>query len=368
MYDLLELAGMLVAVAAAWGATLALAVPRLSPERRRPDDEQRRLVEEESSLRRVATAVAAGPAPNGAFALVCAEAGRLLDADHAAIVRFHDPGRSVVLGRWASGAHERLTPATMRALAREGLLDRLGAAEGHDAAPAHVRIAAPISTGSLPWGALVVAARRPHDFGPRGEQRLQEYADLVSIAMTQADERARLDSQASIDQVTGLPNHRAFRERLGDEVSRARRHRRPLTVAVIDVDGFRELNQQVGVDGADELLSDLGERLSQVLREEDVLARLRGDAYALIFPESDRHQALLVADRARRAVSEAPLRGRLRATVSIGLCDLESASTADELVRRAEAALLCAKEQGRDLCWLYDSTVVDELAPRTSAP
>jgi diguanylate cyclase (GGDEF)-like protein len=300
--------------------------------------------------------------------MVASEAGQLLGANHGAVVRFPESNRSVVVGRWAADHHERLTPDTMRALAREGLLDRLGAAEDHDVAPAHVRLAAPIRVGTAPWGALVVAARRPHDFGPRAEQRLQELADLVSIALTTAAERARADGQASIDQVTGLPNHRAFRERLGDEVSRARRHIRPLTVAVVDVDGFRELNRSVGVEAADDLLSDIGERLSQVLREEDVVARLRGDLFAMIFPESDRHQALLVADRARRAIAEAPLRQRLRATVSIGLCDMDSGSSADELLRRAEAALVCAKEQGRDLCWLYDSTVVGELDSRTSAP
>jgi putative nucleotidyltransferase with HDIG domain len=88
------------------------------------------------------------------------------------------------------------------------------------------------------------------------------------------------------------------------------------------------------------------------------------DEYGVIFVESECHQALLIADRARRAVAEAPLRHRLRATVSIGLCDLEAASSADEALRRADAALFWAKEHGRDLCWLYDPAVVRELDER----
>jgi len=84
----------------------------------------------------------------------------------------------------------------------------------------------------------------------------------------------------------------------------------------------------------------------------------------VIFVESDRHQALLLADRARRAVADAPLLHRLRATLSIGLCDLEAASSDDEVLRRADAALFWAKEHGRDLCWLYDPTVVRELDQR----
>ena len=86
--------------------------------------------------------------------------------------------------------------------------------------------------------------------------------------------------------------------------------------------------------------------------------------YGVIFVESDRHQALMRADRARRAVAEAPMRHRLRATVSIGLCDLEAATSGDEALRRADAALFWAKEHGRDLCWLYDPTVVRELDQR----
>lgn len=340
-------------------------VKGLSRETKALGAEQRRLAEEQSSLRRVATAVAAGSPPAGIFALVSSEAGRLLHADDAAIVRYHDADRILVLGRWTSGAAEPLEPQSGRELARGGLLDRLRDGEpfarsGED----RVRLAAPVHNGTTLWGALVVAARPPHDFGPAAEEQLKEYADLIALAIANAEDRARLDNGAATDLLTGLPNHHAFRERLTEEVARATRHGRPLTVAVIDVDGFRELNDRAGVQTADGLLVEVAERLCDVIREEDVLARVGGDEFAVIFAESDRHQALLIADRARRAVAEAPLHQRLRATISVGLCDLESASSDDELLRRADAALFWAKEHGRDLCWLYDPTVVRELDAR----
>jgi diguanylate cyclase (GGDEF)-like protein/putative nucleotidyltransferase with HDIG domain len=137
-----------------------------------------------------------------------------------------------------------------------------------------------------------------------------------------------------------------------------------LTVALVDVDGFRELNDRAGLDTADEVLVEIGALLRGAVGDEDVLARMGANAYGVIFVESDRHQALLRADRARRAVADAPLRHRLRATVSIGLCDLEAATSGDEALRRADAALFWAKEHGRDLCWLYDPTVVRELDER----
>ena len=330
---------------------------------------QRRMAEEQSSLRRVATAVAAGSPPAGIFALVSLDAGRLLGADCAAIVRFQDAERVTVLGRWTHDEHgPEATDATVEVLpgqpAGPAALRRRHRARRLDGEHHCTRLAAPVRTGAALWGALIVVATDPHVFAPGAEERLQDYADLIATAVANAEDRARLDAEAATDALTGLPNHRAFRERLAEEVARAQRHDRPLTVALIDVDGFRELNDRAGLDAADEVLVEIGGLLRGAMREEDILARMGADEYGVIFVESDRHQALMRADRARRAMAEAPLRHRLRATVSIGLCDLEAASSADEALRRADAALYWAKEHGRDLCWLYDPAVVRELDER----
>ncbi len=330
---------------------------------------QRRMTEEQASLRRVATAVAAGSPPAGVFALVSLDAGRLLGADCAAIVRFQDADRVTVLGRWTHDEHGPADPDATVDVLPGSLLDRLrrGDAIARDRLDGEyhcMRLAAPVQSGTTPWGALIVVATDPHEFAAGAEERLHDYADLIATAVANAEDRARLDAEAATDALTGLPNHRAFRERLTEEVARAQRHDRPLTVALIDVDGFRELNDRAGLDAADEVLVEIGSLLRGAVREEDVLARLGADEYGVIFVESDRHQALMRADRARRAIAEAPLRHRLRATVSIGLCDLEAASSSDEALRRADAALYWAKEHGRDLCWLYDPTVVRELDQR----
>ena len=330
---------------------------------------QRRLTEEQASLRRVATAVAAGSPPAGIFALVSLDAGHLLGADCAAIVRFHDADRVTILGRWTHDEHGPDDPDATVEVAPGSLLDRLRCGEAiardrMDGEHHCERLAAPVRAGVAVWGALVVVATDPHEFAAGAEERLQEYADLIATAVANAEDRARLDREAAVDALTGLPNHRAFRERLAEEVSRAQRHERPLTVALVDVDGFRELGDRAGLEAADAVLVEIGRLLRVALREEDVLARMGGDEFGVIFVESDRHQALLVADRARRAAAEAPLLHRLRATLSIGLCDLEAASSDDEVLRRADAALFWAKEHGHDLCWLYDPAVVRELDQR----
>ena len=333
------------------------------------ESHERRMAEEQASLRRVATAVAAGSPPTGIFALVSSEAGHLLGGDRAAIIRYEEGDRVTVLGRWSHDEAGPVDTATTREIVPGSLLARLRDGEAApravtDGEPRRVRLAAPVHTAAVLWGALIVGAPEASGFAPGAEERLPDYTDLIATAVANAEDRARLDTEAAIDGLTGLPNHRAFRERLTEEVARAQRHDRPLTVALIDVDHFRELNDRAGLDAADQVLAEIGALLRGAMREEDVLARMGANAYGVIFVESDRHQALLRADRARRAVSEAPLRHRLRATVSIGLCDLEAATSGDEALRRADAALFWAKEHGRDLCWLYDPTVVRELDER----
>jgi diguanylate cyclase (GGDEF)-like protein/putative nucleotidyltransferase with HDIG domain len=330
---------------------------------------QRRMTEEQSSLRRVATAVAAGSPPAGIFALVSLDAGHLLGVDCAAIVRFQGADGVIVLGRWTHDEHGAEDPDATIDVRPGSLLARLRsgddiARDRMDGEYHCMRLAAPVRHGAAVWGALVVVASDPHEFAPGAEERLQDYADLIATAVANAENRARLDAEATTDALTGLPNHRAFRERLTEEVARAQRHDRPLTVALIDVDGFRDLNDRAGLDVADEVLVEIGSLLRGAVREEDVLARLGADEYGVIFVESDRHQALMRADRARRVISETAMRHRLRTTVSIGLCDLEAATSADEALRRADSALYWAKQHGRDLCWLYDPTVVRELDQR----
>jgi GAF domain-containing protein len=240
---------------------------------------QRRMTEEQSSLRRVATAVAAGSPPAGIFALVSLDAGHLLGADCAAIVRFQDADRVTILGRWTHDEHGADDPDATVDVRPGSLLDRLRhgeaiAGDRMDGEHNCMRLAAPVRNGAAVWGALVVVANDPHEFASGAEQRLQDYADLIATAVANAENRARLDAEAATDALTGLPNHRAFRERLTEEVARAQRHDRPLTVGLVDVDGFRDLNDRAGLDVADDVLVEIGALLRGALREEDVLARL----------------------------------------------------------------------------------------------
>jgi diguanylate cyclase (GGDEF)-like protein len=268
------------------------------------------------------------------------EAGQIYELEPAdELVRLYATGRPVRMFD-GDGAHESKTRA-------------LGYASF---------VAAPVYEGTSVWGTLGVAAHRANAFPPGAEDRLSAYTEMIATAVRNAEDRSRLDHQAGVDPLTGLPNHRAFHERLAEDVSRARRHERPLTVAVVDVDRFRELTESVGPEPADEALAEIGGLLRSAVRDEDVVARLGADEFGIAFLESDRSTALLAAERARQAVAGTPLRHGVRVTVSVGLCDLDAAPSADELLRRADAALFWSKEHGRDRSWIYDPSLVRDLA------
>jgi diguanylate cyclase (GGDEF)-like protein/putative nucleotidyltransferase with HDIG domain len=387
-----ELVVAVPALAAATAVIVALRglLARRSVEAQELQRAQRALAVDQSSLRRVATAVAAGLPPQAIFALVSAEAGRLLDAEAAGIVRFDGSGaRAVVMGTWAAPGYDLpaavgdvypLSPDDpLLRMRRSG--EALAVRDLAEWDPNDTRrfgwrslVAAPVHTANRLWGAIVLADRAPgafsggaadrlRDFSGGAADRLRDFSDLVATAIANAEDRARLETQAGADALTGLMNHRAFRDRLVQEVARAQRHGRPLSVGVVDVDAFESLSDQLGVDEADTVLAEIAQALREAVRDEDVVARLAGDGFGVIFVESYPHEAYAAADRARALVAGTSFRHRTSATVSVGLCDLDLAASPEDLLRRAGVALARAKGAGGNRCWRYDPAVVG--APRS---
>ncbi len=186
------------------------------------------------------------------------------------------------------------------------------------------------------------------------------------MAVGNAEARAQLADQAATDALTGLANHRVFHERLAEEAARARRYDRPLTLALVDVDHFKPYNDNLGHQAGDRLLQLVAARLRDVVRAEDLLARVGGDEFAVLMPETDQMAAYGVIERARAEVAgiEAPGEG---VTVSAGISDLTEARDGPELYRLADGALYWSKAHGRDVTWIYDPDVVEELSAQERA-
>ena len=154
----------------------------------------------------------------------------------------------------------------------------------------------------------------------------------------------RAIQDSTTDGLTGLRNHREFHEELHRRVELARRHGRSLSLALIDLDGFKAVNDTLGHREGDRVLAKMGLLLSDG-RPEDLPFRTGGDEFAVLLPETDTGGAQIVAERIREQV-EAHIGG---VTTSIGIADFTlHVPDAETLVEAADAALYAAKAQGRN--------------------
>jgi diguanylate cyclase len=174
-------------------------------------------------------------------------------------------------------------------------------------------------------------------------------AALTRLALSFREVRVLSETrrQATTDELTGLANRRYLYERLGVELSSATAHDGVLTLLVADLDGFKELNDTLGHQAGDLLLTQLGPRVLDVLRAGDMLARLGGDEFAVLLPGLDADDALGVVERIHSVIDQPfAIRGlTIHIEASIGIASYPvHASDADELVQRADVAMYQAKQ------------------------
>ena len=324
---------------------------------------------EQTALRRVAMAVAHQADAPPVLEMVAEEIPRLLRVAGGLVVRFDDHG-GVVLGAseampWTPGDRILTADGSALDLLRRGgrtarALAPLVSPDGEITVTSTV--SAPVRIDDDLWGAVVAVSHQGGTVPAGAEARLERFAELVSVAVVAAENRAQLAAQALSDPLTGLANHRAFHERLREEVARAHRYGRPLSLAVIDIDHFKRLNDLHGHQAGDAVLASLGGMLSGTARASELVARVGGEEFAWLLPETDGDIAMRAVERFRAAVSRQPLWRNERITVSAGISDLIHAADADDLYRLADGALYWAKGNGRDQVCLYSPEVVDALS------
>jgi two-component system cell cycle response regulator len=167
-------------------------------------------------------------------------------------------------------------------------------------------------------------------------------------------EAARLTHALTVrDPLTGLYNRRHLQERLWAEVAFARRHGTPLSLLLVDVDHFKQINDGHGHAAGDAVLRALAKDLTTLTREEDVLARYGGEEFALVARGIDKKATLLLAERIRSSVEAQRLPiegGNLSCTVSIGVayCDSGEEVSAQQMFEAADRALYACKDGGRN--------------------
>ncbi|MHB1843755.1 MAG: diguanylate cyclase [Deltaproteobacteria bacterium] len=182
--------------------------------------------------------------------------------------------------------------------------------------------------------------------------------ELVARVSTHLQRLESLRELAVRDGLTHCYNHKFFKARLGEELARAHRHKNPLSVALLDIDFFKQVNDTHGHLVGDRVLAQLASLVSTSVRSIDLVARYGGEEFALLLPETEAAEAAVLAARIRERVERHPFGGGapepaaapapLKVTVSIGVAQTVAPDAPDQFLARVDGALYSAKEHGRN--------------------
>jgi diguanylate cyclase (GGDEF)-like protein len=217
--------------------------------------------------------------------------------------------------------------------------------------PADIRssLVVPLRIGDETVGIIGIESTRPAAFSTDDETLLTTTSHQVAAAVRVARLHQAAKSAAATDALTGLPNRRAFFEKLADGLARSENEGLPLSVAIIDANGLKQLNDQFGHAAGDQALIRIGDLLAAGVRTGDVVARIGGDEFAIVFPGA----ALFAADRVMRRLAEdianaTIATGQQLPTIAWGIAPaLAEGTSVEALVDAADRAMYRQKQLGR---------------------
>ena len=163
----------------------------------------------------------------------------------------------------------------------------------------------------------------------------------------------KLQEHAEKDWLTGIWNRRKWMNLAKTELKRAKRYGRPLTIAYLDIDHFKLVNDSLGHEGGDTVLIHLVKNISSQLRENDIFGRIGGEEFIILFPELDKEKAQMVTQRLLMTVCQEEIiacEQKVKATISIGatIWDGDNEVSLEELIQKADKALYMSKAAGRN--------------------
>ena len=179
------------------------------------------------------------------------------------------------------------------------------------------------------------------------------YSYFVQLVSNEQALRQKAETEARRDFLTGLPNRQAYQERITDEAERSKRYKRNLSLLMVDIDDFKKVNDTLGHDCGDIVLQNVASQLTRSIRQVDFVARIGGEEFVIVLPETDLCGAIDLANRLRTAVKarviETP-QAKLSVTVSIGVGSGVLSDSADhrQMIFDADQALYVAKRSGKD--------------------
>ena len=182
---------------------------------------------------------------------------------------------------------------------------------------------------------------------------------LISPLVVSQIEKIQLSEQvenlSNLDSLTSLFNHRYFQEHLSQEIDRAQRYRRPLSLIMLDIDDFQEYNENHGYAMGDRVLVQMAGILKDSLRKVDIASRYAGEEFGIILPDTRRKQTAIVAEKLRDKIATSVFvekrdssLGMVRLTVSAGVAEYNIRNNKDEFIQQVKQAIQEAKEKGKN--------------------
>ncbi len=202
-------------------------------------------------------------------------------------------------------------------------------------------------------GLLAVSHSRTEAFSHKDLKLLSMIADHSILAINNAALHKRIKKLSITDGLTGLYVYRHFQDRLDEEIRRAGRYQEQLSMILMDIDGFKRVNDSFGHLAGDEVLKEISRILLKICREVDVVARYGGDEFAVILPQTGKEGSFYVAERIRKAIKGNNFKSRapepINLTVSCGVASFGgSVKERDVLIKKADDALYQAKNEGKN--------------------
>lgn len=214
-------------------------------------------------------------------------------------------------------------------------------------------IGIPVWVGEARYGVLGFYSTKPHK--KTFDESDREFVRLLGrwIGSSIAEDRVvkKLTAMATTDSLTGAVSRGRFMTVAKDEINRAHRYGRPLSLVLIDLDYFKRVNDRFGHDAGDMTLKHVVNASRELLRTTDIFARLGGEEFAVLMPETLESEAAVVAERLRVKVARSiidTLGGQVQITISGGVAQLNAGEDFKAVYNRVDAALYRAKSQGRD--------------------
>jgi diguanylate cyclase (GGDEF)-like protein len=211
----------------------------------------------------------------------------------------------------------------------------------------------PMKVYSDPIGVINVTNKKDNaSFNDEDVELLKAVADQSAVAIN----KAQLWEMAVTDSLTGLYVRRYFMMKFQEELLRAQRYEKNLTVIMADLDRFKRINDTYGHSTGDRVLSIVGKFLQQNIRDVDIIARFGGEEFVILLPEADENEARKVSERLRHNLENLELDDCPSLTLSLGIAAYPKDGTdIEELIIKADAAMYAAKQSGRNRVEMYAS-------------